>query len=117
MKQPDDWKKKVVPLANIGGLVKYPMGKGGLVLNQLLFKPTEAVPANAQKKSVITATLLSNLHATFAGGKVLSTANLTFQPLPLGEQCNQYLTKDKGWYNGGRDISAHARGRRLRSRV
>ena len=96
---------KVKPLLNIGGLVKYPMGKGGLVLNQLLAKPSEAVPVNAQKKQAIVATLLRNLHATFAGGRILTAANLKFQPLPLEEQCNQYLTKDRGWFGGGRDLA------------
>ena len=87
---------------NIGGLVKYPMGAGGVILNQLHAKPSEAVPVNAQKKQVIVATLLRNLHATFAGGRVLTAANLKFHPLPLEEQCNQYLTKDRGWFDGGR---------------
>ena len=44
------WHERVKPLLNIGGLVKYPMGKGGLVLNQLLAKTSEAVPVNARKK-------------------------------------------------------------------
>ena len=51
------------------------------------------------------ATLLRNLHATFAGGRILTAANLKFRPLPLEEQCNQYLTKDRGWFGGGQDLS------------
>ena len=81
------------------------MGAGGVILNQLLAKPSEAVPVNAQKKQAIAATLLRNLHATFAGGKILTATNLKFQPLPLEEQCNQYLTKDRGWFDGGRDLA------------
>jgi len=96
---------RVKPLLNIGGLVKYPMGKGGLVLNQLNVKDTEPVPDNAQKKRVIVSTILRNLHAVFAGGKILTTANLRFQPVPFNEQCNGYVTKDRGWFDGGRDLA------------
>jgi beta-galactosidase len=99
------WRQKVKPLANVGGLVKYPMGPGGIVLNQVLVKPAEANPVNAQKKGNIVTALLRNLHATYAGSKVLTTANLTYQPLPLGEHCNQYLSKDRGWFDGPRDLS------------
>ncbi len=105
VQRPADWPQRVRPLLNIGGLVKYPMGAGGVILNQLRAKPSEAVPVNAQKKQVIVATLLRNLHATFAGGRILTAANLKFHPLPLEEQCNQYLTKDRGWFDGGRDLA------------
>ena len=104
-KRSDEWHRKVKPLLSIGGLVKYPLGQGGLVLNQLLINPNEAVPANAQKKRAVVSALLRNLHATYAGAQILTTANLTFQPLPFHEQCNQYLTKDRGWFEGNRDLS------------
>ena len=103
--RPADFNQRVRPLLNLGAMVKYPMGAGGVILNQLRAIPNEAVPVNAQKKQVIAATLLRNLHATFAGGRILTATNLQFQPLPLEEQCNQYLTKDRGWFGGGRDVS------------
>ena len=31
--------------------------------------------------------------------------NLKYPPLPLGEHCNQYLSKDRGWFAGTRDLS------------
>ena len=99
------WRAEVKPLLNIGGLVRYSMGKGGVILNQVNVKDREAVPENVQKKQVIVTTLLRNLHAIFAGGKTLTTANLKFQTLPFNEQCNGYVTKDRGWYEGGRDLS------------
>ena len=105
VRRPADWPKRVRPLLNIGALVKYPMGDGGLILNQVCAKPSEPVPVNVQKKRAIVAALLRNLHATFSGGKVLTTANLKCRPVPLDDQCNQYLTKDRGWFDGGRDIS------------
>jgi beta-galactosidase len=93
-----EWRQKVKPLANVGGLVKYPMGSGGILLNQVLVKPAEANPVNAQKKRNIVAALLHNLHATFAGSKILTAANLKCRPLPLDERCNQFLSKDRGWF-------------------
>ena len=103
--RPADWRQRLRPLLNIGGLVKYPMGKGGLILNQINAKDAEPVPDNLQKKRAIVAALLRNLHAVFSGGKALTTANLAFQPIALDEQCNQYLTADRGWYDGDRDLS------------
>jgi beta-galactosidase len=35
----------------------------------------------------------------------LTATNLKFHPLPLEEPCNQYLTKDRGWFDGGRDLA------------
>jgi len=105
VRRSEEWQRKVKPLLNIGGLVKYPMGRGGLILNQLNLRETEAVPENLQKKRTIFSTLLRNLHAVFAGGQVLTTAHLHFQPIPLHEQCNQYLTRDRGWFEGERDLA------------
>ncbi|NLF38101.1 hypothetical protein GX586_01560 [bacterium] len=94
---------KVKPLANIGGLVKYPMGSGGVILNQLRFKDHEAVPVNAEKKQVITATVLKNLGAQFSGGAEGAVA-FTCTPVPLDAHCNLYLSSDKGWYDKERDL-------------
>lgn len=105
VQRPADWPQRVRPLLNIGALVKYPMGEGGVILNQVRAKPSEAVPVNVQKKQTIVATLLRNLHAAFAGSRLLTTANLKFQPIPLDDECNQYLTKDRGWFAGGRDLA------------
>ena len=52
VKHDDEYNAKVVPLLNIGGLVKYKMGKGGIILNQLRVQATEANPVNAEKKQV-----------------------------------------------------------------
>ena len=100
-----EWRQKVKPLLSIGGLVKYPMGEGGVVLNQLRIKPAEENPVNAQKKSNIVVGLLRNMHASFEGGKILTTANLAYQPLPLDEQCNQYLSRQRGWVAGDHDLT------------
>jgi beta-galactosidase len=95
--------RKVKPLANIGGLVKYPIGAGGVILNQLRFQEHEAVPINAQKKQVITTTLLKNMGAQFSGGEA-GASTFTYTTVPLDALCNLYLTSDKGWYDSARDL-------------
>ena len=110
VERPADWRQRVVPLLSTGGLVKYPMGEGGLILNQLNIKDSEAVPQNVQKKRTIVTTLLRNLHAAFAGGKLLTTADLRFTPVPFNERCNAYVTRDRGWYESARDLAHLPRG-------
>jgi hypothetical protein len=86
VKRSPEFGQKVVPLLSIGGLVKYPMGSGGVVLNELrLFGGSasagggpavahpeiagpdkESQPANARKKQNIVATILRNMGAAFA---------------------------------------------------
>ena len=75
-----EFHEKVRPLLNIGALVKYPMGRGGILLNQLRIlsdsekkKHLDAAPAderealarhleqNARKKATILRTVLRNL--------------------------------------------------------
>jgi beta-galactosidase len=67
VKRSDDFNKKVVPLLNIGALVKYPMDKGGVVLNELHITG-DAKQGNEAKKKNIVATILHNMGATFEAG-------------------------------------------------
>ena len=91
-----EYRKKVVPLLNIGGLVRYKIGKGGIILNQLRIQATEPNPVNAEKKQAIVSTLLCNLGASFAAEKTLiAGANMDYHPIPLDDKCNQFLTSDK----------------------
>jgi hypothetical protein len=62
-----EWKARVRPLLNIGGLVAYSMGKGGILLNQLDILEREENPVNLVKKQVIVQTLLRNLGASVTG--------------------------------------------------
>jgi glycosyl hydrolase family 2 len=92
-KRSEDFRKRVVGLLNIGGLVKYPMGTGGVLLNQLRIQDREALPENRQKKATITGTILRNLGATFAGGSQdAAGVAMTYHPIALGDKCNQFLT-------------------------
>jgi hypothetical protein len=51
------------------------------------------------------ASLLHNLHANFSGGRMLTLGNLAFEPVGIYEKCNQYMTKDRGWFKGNADVS------------
>ncbi len=105
VKRDADYRKRVVPLLNIGALVKYRMGTGGIVLNQLRVSATEANPVNAEKKQNIVATVLRNLGATFAAERlVLAGGNMKYSPVPLDEKCTQFLTADRGWIKGVPDL-------------
>ena len=94
------------PLLNIGALVKYPVGKGGIILNQLKIQDREAVAVNQQKKQTIFVTLMRNLNAVFSGGRIiLPGENLTYQPVSLEGKCNLYITADRGWSDKDHDFS------------
>lgn len=106
VQRPADFSKRVVPLLNIGALVKYPQGTGGILLNQVKIPPTEANPENLDRKRNLMATLLRNLGASFAAERLLIPgANLQLQPIPLDEKCNGFLTADKG-FPGKPDLSS-----------
>ncbi|MHB1157985.1 MAG: glycoside hydrolase family 2 TIM barrel-domain containing protein [Phycisphaerales bacterium] len=93
-----EFHEKVKPMLNIGGLVSYPQGAGGIVLCNLLFKGNEEVPENLLKKRRILAVILDNLHAPFAGGKtIIAGANLNYQPIDISQSATAYRD-DKGWF-------------------
>jgi hypothetical protein len=62
-------------MLNIGAMVQYVKGNGGVVLCNLNFKETEAVPVNKTKKLAILATLLRNLNAPLSSADVAPTAH------------------------------------------
>jgi beta-galactosidase len=95
--RPADFRQRVRPMLNVGGLVEYPQGAGGIVLCNLLFKETEEVPVNAVKKRTVLTTLLQDLKAPFAGKTVIAGANLAYTPLDLSKHANQYRT-ERGWF-------------------
>ncbi|MGA2064809.1 MAG: glycoside hydrolase family 2 TIM barrel-domain containing protein [Thermoguttaceae bacterium] len=96
--RPADFSRRVRPMLNIGAMVRYPMGRGGVILNNLLVPEKESVPVNAQKKQNIVSTILRNLGATFAGGRIVTAAQMRFRPVPFNEQANAYLTKGHGTF-------------------
>lgn len=96
--RPADFAQKVRPMLNVGGMVEYPRGEGGMVLCNLNLKETEEVPENQTKKRNIIATLLRNLKAPFStGGAVIAGANLKYTHVDLSKQANAFRD-EKGWF-------------------
>jgi hypothetical protein len=101
-KRPDDFAQRVKPLLNIGGLVLYPRGAGGIVLCNLWFKNSESPAINGVRKRDVLATLLRNLKAPFSGSKtVVAGARLECQPVDLSKQANLFRTS-RGWFGDPR---------------
>jgi len=97
-KRSPEFYTKVKPLLNIGAMMEYPRGSGGIVLCNVKFLDTEAVPENVNKKRNILAALLRNLKAPFTGGKavIAGGANMAYTPIDLSRQANAYRN-DRGW--------------------
>lgn len=96
-KRPADFYQKVKPLVNVGAIMAYPRGTGGILLCNLKLQASEAVPENGVKKRTILATLLRNLKAPFAGKTVIAGAKLAYQSIDIGKFANQYRD-ERGWF-------------------
>ena len=97
-KRPASYFETVRPMLNVGGLVEYRQGPGGIVLCNLEFKDKEEVPENVGKKRRILSTILRNLGAPFAGGKlVVPGTGISVQPVDIGKFANQYRN-ERGWF-------------------
>jgi beta-galactosidase len=79
--RPADFYQKVKPMLNVGGMMHYPRGEGGMALVNLAFKETEAVPLNAIKKRNLMQTILRNLKAPFGGGNIVVGTNVNYTPI------------------------------------
>jgi beta-galactosidase len=97
VKRPPEYYERVKPLVNVGGLMEYPRGKGGIVLCNLNFKESEEVPLNATKKRAILAALLRNLNAPFTARDVIAGANLEYVPVNLSKFATAFRD-EKGWF-------------------
>ena len=97
VKRTPEFYAKVKPMLNVGGLVEYPQGLGGIVLCNVRYQQTEPVPANGPKKQAIIAAILRNLKAPFAGRTVIAGANLRYEPVDLSKQANAFRD-EKGWF-------------------
>ena len=93
-----EWHATVKTMLNIGGLVHYVKGKGGVVLCNLRFQDQEAVPVNLTKKRTILATVLRNLKAPFSGGKtVIAGSKLEYTPIDLHTKATTFKD-ERGWF-------------------
>jgi beta-galactosidase len=101
VQRPAEEAKILRPMLNVGGLVQYAHGSGGVVLCNLNFQQTETVPINKTKKRTIVAAVLRNLKAPFAGGKTIiaGAANLSYAPIDISHQATQFRD-ERGWFGG-----------------
>ncbi len=97
VQRPPEFYERVKPLLNVGGMMEYPRGKGGIVLCNLNFKEAEEVPLNADKKRAILAAVLRNLNAPFASRTVIAGANLEYKPIDLSKHATAFRD-EKGWF-------------------
>ncbi len=98
----ETWRATVKPMLNLGGLVHYAKGQGGVVLCNLKFQESESVPANRAKKRAILAAVLRNLKAPFAGGKaVIAGAKLVCAPIDIHTKATTYKD-ERGWFGDRR---------------
>ena len=113
VQRPDGFERRVIPMLNIGGLVKYPRGNGGLILNQYRIIDQEQNPVNKEKKQTVIATILRNLGAPFSGARaVIAGAGLQYDPISLEDYANVYLTREQGWPDRHFDLAALPLGKR-----
>ncbi len=106
--RPAGWFEKVRPLMNVGGLIRYPQGKGNVVLANMAFQEKESVPENAGKKRAMLATVLRNLGAGFSGGAnvvVPGAKGITYTPISLAGKTTAYRN-DRGWFGDAKKTLA-----------
>ena len=90
--------QRVKPMLTSGAMMEYKQGLGGIVLCNVRFQETEAVPVNKTKKQNIVATLLRNLHAPLTGGsRLIAGSALKYAPVDLSKVANQYRG-ERGWF-------------------
>src|SRR5208283_3611370 len=63
VKRSDEFKKKVKPLLNLGVLMKYPLGQGGVIVNEMQVAEKEITNENRAKQKTILSVLMRNLGA------------------------------------------------------
>lgn len=96
--RPSGFQKAVQPMLNVGALVAYPRGRGGVVLANVLFQERESVPDNAVKKRRILATVLRNLQAPFSGAApVIAGGDLVYAPIDVSGRANAFVN-ERGWF-------------------
>ena len=93
-----EFRATVRPMLNLGGMMQYVKGGGGVVLCNLNFMENEVVPVNKNKKRTILAAVLRNLKATFAGGKtIIAGAGLISTPVDIHIRATTYKD-ERGWF-------------------
>ena len=112
---PQEYFQKVVPFDNVGGLVEYPRGKGGLFLNQLDFEKSDSDARNDAKKVRLLGTLLQNMGVSLGGDAAMVPGlNVEFAPIEINKKTNRFLKAregQSGWFDDkSGDLSGLAAG-------
>ena len=113
---PDTRPGAPVALDNVGGLVAYPHGKGGLLLCQLKFSVEGDTSENQAKKRRILSTLLQNAGVGTQSAQVtLPGVNVAFTTVDLTRYANRQLKAQSGqtgWFgDANRDLRSLPRGK------
>lgn len=90
----------VKPMLNVGAMLQYVKGPGGVVLCNLNLQDSEAVSVNQTKKRAILATVLRNIKAPFAGRTVIAGADGDYTPIDIHTKATTY--KDERGFFGDR---------------
>jgi beta-galactosidase len=109
VKRDDAYLENTRSLLNIGGLMRYDRGEGGILLNQLNILEQEKLPLNKVKKANVTKALLANMGAVFAGTKtIVAGAGLHYEPVRIPDaRYNAFVNREgrPRWFSGPGDIS------------
>jgi beta-galactosidase len=101
----EEYANRVKSLLNVGGLMAYEVGQGGIFLNQMNIVAQEKNPDNSDKKKNITKTILKNLGAVFAGGKIeVDKIFYDYTPIKVDDSIFNAFVNQEGvppWFPGG----------------
>ncbi|NRA37425.1 MAG: hypothetical protein HRU15_04750, partial [Planctomycetes bacterium] len=110
VKRSDDYIERVKSILNIGGLMRYSKGAGGIFLNQLNIVENEIFQLNKTKKSNIVKCIIGNMGGVFSGSKiVIAGSGLRYTPIKIPDaDFNAYVTSagQPPWFQGAGDFSA-----------
>jgi beta-galactosidase len=102
----EEFLRRVTPLVDPAGLMRYDVGQGGIVLNQVKIMDDEPVAVNADKKRAILTTLLRNMGAGFSSSRVvLPGMDLEYEPVFMKNYVNLFLDMDHNWPDKQADLS------------
>ncbi len=101
----EKYDETVTSLLNVGGLMVYEIGQGGIFLNQLNILDQEKNPDNKDKKMNITKTILKNLGAILAGAKVeVDKTFFNYKTVKVEDSAFNAFVNQTGvppWFPGG----------------
>jgi beta-galactosidase len=97
-------------LDNVGGLVAFAKGKGGVFVNQIKFMADEPLGENDGKKIGLMGTILQNMGVGTSASKVaVPGVNIEYETVDISGFCNRFITERSGkvgWFGRkGEDLA------------